>query len=201
MPNERLSKIRALIQEKQNISSTMKTQFWKPSGLLRRITPSTKIQSWLNTPKSLTAKLKILCPNLEVVVLSEELEIPLLNESQKLGLHREETAWVRCVLLKCNDTSWVYARTVIPNFQPNNPWHELQNLGTKPLGEVLFEMPSIHRTPFEFSKDSLDYWPHLIDSINDKNAQKFTGFARRSIFSQNKHPLLLTEVFLPGLLN
>jgi chorismate--pyruvate lyase len=201
MSQEIISKIKRLMQEKQKVSSSIHTQFWKPSGLLRRITPSRKIQSWLNTPQSLTAKLKGLCPNLQVVVLSEKLEIPLLNESQKLGLHRDEQAWVRCVLLQCHDKNWVYARTVIPNFQPNNPWYELQNLGTKPLGEVLFEMPSIQRSAFEFSKDKLNYWPHLVENLSDNNAANQPGFARRSIFKQHHVPLLLTEVFLPGLVN
>lgn len=200
-PLERLSKIKALMQEKQKSTSTMQPQFWKPSGLLSRISSSKKVQSWLTTPTSLTAKLRVLCPDLQVVILSEELEVPLLNESQKLGLNRNEEAWVRCVLLKCNNKSWVYARTIIPNLNQQNPWHHLQNLGNKPLGEVLFELPSIQRSAFEFSKDTLSYWPHLIENLNDKNAKKLLGFARRSVFKQQNAPLLLTEVFLPGLVD
>jgi len=198
-PIDRLSKIKALMQEKQKAQTSVKPQFWKPSGLLSRISPSSKIQAWLTTPTSLTAKLKVLCPSLEVVILSEALEIPLLNESQKLGINRDEEAWVRCVLLRCKEHNWVYARTVIPNLTTSNPWHHLQSLGNKPLGEVLFELPSIQRSPFEFSKDPLSYWPHLLNNLTDEGATKKPGFARRSIFKQENAPLLLTEVFLPGL--
>ena len=199
MPLDRLSKIKALMQEKQKAKTSVRPQFWKPSGLLSRISPSSKIQAWLTTPTSLTAKLKVLYPSLEVIILSEALEVPLLNESQKLGINRDEEAWVRCVLLRCQDKNLIYARTVIPNLTSSNPWHHLQSLGNKPLGEVLFELPSIERSPFEFSKDSLNYWPHLVENLADESATKKPGFARRSIFIQENAPLLLTEVFLPGL--
>ncbi|WP_029408570.1 chorismate lyase [Thiomicrorhabdus sp. Milos-T2] len=200
-PLNRLAKIKALMQEKQKANSSIKPQFWKPSGLLCRISPSKKIQSWLTTPTSLTAKLRVLCPNLYVVVLSEKFELPLLYEAQKLGIDRDEEVWVRCVLLKCDQKNWVYARTIIPNLTAQNPWHNLQNLGNKPLGEILFELPSIQRSGFEFSKDTLAFWPYLTEHLSEKNAEKLPGFARRSIFKQQNAPLLLTEVFLPGLVD
>lgn len=199
MPNERLSKIKALLEEKMN-KGKLQPQFWKPAGLLRRISPLAHIQDWLATPNSLTQKLKATYPDLEVVVLSEKVEEPLVSESQKLGIARNELAWVRCVVLKANNRHLVYARTVIPFMSTQNPWHELQTLGNKPLGEVLFEMPSIQRSPFEFSKDTLGYWPHLINHLNTPELRNRPSFARRSIFKQKGAPLLLTEVFLPGLL-
>ncbi|MBO1927780.1 chorismate lyase [Thiomicrorhabdus sp. 6S2-11] len=200
MSLDRLAKIKALIQEKAQVK-VIRPQFWKPAGLLSRITPSRKIHDWLKTPTSLTAKLRNLCPELEVQVLSECFEAPLVSEAQKLGLAMDEEVWIRCVLLKCNGNHWVYARTVIPAMGPHNPWQELQKLGNKPLGEVLFEMPSVKRSSFEFSKDSLNYWPHLMPHMNNPMLGKLPGFARRSIFEERGAPLLLTEVFLPGLLS
>jgi chorismate--pyruvate lyase len=195
----RLSKIKSLLKEKIE-SNSMRPQFWKPLGLITRVTPSRPIQNWLKTPSSLTAKLKDLCPNLEVVVLSEKWEVPMVNEAQQLGLEIDQEVWVRCVFLKCHDRFWIYARTVIPDLSPNNPWQELQNLGNKPLGEILFDMPSVKRSAFEFSKDSLAIWPHLMDNLQDKTLAQKPGFARRSSFKQKGAPLLLTEVFLPSLL-
>lgn len=199
MPLDRLSKIKTLMQEKSKNARSAVPQFWKPSVLIQRITASKKLQAWLLTPNSLTAKLKTVCPDLHVVVLSEKLETPLWNESQKLGLHRDEQAWVRCVLLKCAQKNWVYARTIIPNLTNENPWYELQNLGSKPLGEVLFELPGIQRSEFEFTSNPLGFWPHLMENLADKKQTNRLGFARRSIFKQQNCPLLLTEVFLPGL--
>jgi len=175
-------------------------QHWKPEGLVKRITDDETIQSWLIHQGSLTKRLRERCPTIQVHILSERLEVPLNNETNALKIHRNEQAWVRCVLLKCDEQSWVYARTVIPNFNRDNPWESLQKLGNKPLGEVLFEMPSIKRTPFALSKLPLNTWPYLMASL--KTDQKsHAGFARRSVFLQEDSPLLLTEVFLPGLLS
>ncbi len=198
--NNPLSKIQALIQEKTQLKFSG-PQFWKPPGLISRIAPAAQTQSWLKTPTSLTARLRKHCPELEVVILSEQFETPLINEAQKLGLVYNEEAWVRCVLLKCRQRSWIYARTVIPRMDAQNPWQELQTLGAKPLGEILFDKPSVNRSAFEFSKDSLAHWPHLMKHLNAPELAHKPGFARRSVFKQKGAPLLLTEVFLPGLLD
>jgi len=199
MSIERLSKIKALLEDKMK-SGQLRPQFWKPAQLIQRISPSRVVQQWLITPSSLTSKLKSICPDLEVHVISEKYEMPLVSEAQKLGIARDEEVWIRCVLLKCKNHNWVYARTIIPKMDSLNPWHELQSLGNKPLGEILFQMPNIKRSSFEFSKDTLGYWPHLINHLNTPDIRNQPSFARRSTFNQKGAPLLLTEVFLPGLL-
>jgi len=195
---DRLAKIKGLLKEKAQHTVKSRPLFWKPAGLIQRISPNKKIQDWLSTKDSLTAKLRLVCPDLEVVVLSEKLETPLANEIQSLNLAPNEKVWVRCVVLKGKGANWVYARTVIPNFDDKNPWSNLQKLGNKPLGEVLFQDKSIKRTPFTFATQSLLTWPYLINHVGSDQANK-TGYARRSKFTQKGAPLLLTEVFLPGL--
>ena len=175
-------------------------QNWKPHSLLSRITDDKKVRSWLTSQGSLTLRLRQHCPDINVQVLSESLQVPLVSEATALNMANNERAWVRCVLLKCHQQSWVYARTVIPNFNPSNPWQPLQKLGNKPLGEVLYQMPSIERTPFEFCKQPLNAWP-LLNSTLGVYQDNPSSFARRSVFLQQASPLLLTEVFLPGLFN
>lgn len=199
MPFDRRSNMRAQVQDKI-ASGDLRPQFWKPIKLIFRIAPSATAQRWLKTPTSLTAKLKSICPTLAVVVLSEKFEVPMTSETQRLGLEFNEEAWVRCVLLRCGESSWVYARTIIPNLNPTNPWQVLKHLGNKPLGEVLFDMPSIERSDFEFAKEALLNWPHLTQHLNSPTLNQKPGFARRSVFKQQGAPLLLTEVFLPDLL-
>jgi len=191
----RIAKIRRLLQEKQPLPN-IAPQHWKPEKLIRRITNNQKLINWLNLKTSLTAKLRRECAELRVEILSETYEEPMLSEAQALGLSITDKAWVRCVLLKCQNQNWVYARTIIPNLQPQNPWHELQTLGTKPLGEILFEMNNIDRSPFGFGQDLISVWPHLNTQISPAK-QKKMGYARRSLFQRQQHPLLLTEVFLP----
>ncbi len=200
MPNERLAKIKALIQDKKAHTVRGRPSFWKPARLIQRITRSSTIQSWLNTKESLTQRLRQHCPDLHVLVLSEQTERPLLDESTALGLQPNDQAWVRCVLLQCQNQNWVYARTVIPNLSQESPWTSLQKLGNQPLGEVLFELPSIQRTPFEFTSQALSNWPYISEQLGAEQSQG-KGYARRSIFTQKGAPLLLTEIFLPGLVN
>jgi chorismate--pyruvate lyase len=198
MPNERFAKIKALMQEKRSHTVRGRPSFWKPARLIQRVSNFPTVQSWLSTKDSLTQRIRQTCPQMTVQVLSEQTERPLLDECTALGLSANDLAWVRCVLLKCDDQNWVYARTVIPNLTPESPWTSLQKLGNQPLGEVLFDLPSIQRTPFEFSSQGLSTWPYLSEQIGAENSQG-KGYARRSIFTQKEAPLLLTEVFLPGL--
>ena len=200
LATNRISKIKQLLKEKRPLhTSHVAPLFWKPVKLIQRITPSKNIQHWLTTKGSLTAQLRQLCPELEVVILSEKLERPLTNEAQSLGLQNNEQAWIRCVLLKGGKENWVYARTVIPHFSESNPWAHLQELGNKPLGEVIFQDNHIQRTPFTFSRQPLTTWPYLHQALALKSTKQ-TGYARRSVFTQQQAPLLLTEVFLPNLL-
>ncbi|MCF6253761.1 MAG: chorismate lyase [Thiomicrorhabdus sp.] len=200
LADNRTSKIKQLLGKKaEQHSAHTRPVFWKPAKLIHRITPVKNTQQWLTTKGSLTARLRQLCPTLEVEVLSEKLEQPLANESQSLGLQPNEHAWIRCVLLRGGGENWIYARTVIPHFSESNAWAHLQQLGNKPLGEVLFQDNNIQRTHFTFAKQSLAIWPYLPLS-SSPNSIPF-GYARRSIFTQQNTPLLLTEVFLPPLLS
>ncbi|QCU91029.1 chorismate--pyruvate lyase family protein [Thiomicrorhabdus sediminis] len=198
MTNTRIAKIKALLKQKAQHISHAKSAFWKPASLLQRLQPTPEIADWLKTKQSLTARIRQLCPNMKVIVLSEKMERPLLDEAKALGLPFDDNAWVRCVLLQCNQHSWVYARTVIPNLDMDNPWHQLQHLGDKPLGEVLFEQSNIERSNFEFCSQPISEWPYLAENVNYPNLQ-WRSFGRRSLFTKQQNPLLLTEVFLPAL--
>lgn len=168
---------------------------WKPQQLIKRLSPSPSIRSWLLTPGSLTQRIRQVCPEMQVEVLSEAWQIPLRSEALALNLPIQEKAWIRCVMLKCGQQDWVYARTVIPQMTTENPWHSLQTLGDKPLGEVLFELKNLERTEFELNKQPIEAWPLLAErtTLSSQNH----CFARRSLFRQHHAPLLLTEVFLP----
>ena len=194
-PAERLKKIKNLLLEKAN-ATEFKQTFWKPAGLIRRVVNGAREISWLKTSESLTQKLKAKFPDLEVVILSETLEKPLLHEAQKLGISIHQEVWIRCVLLKSQQMELVYARTVIPFFDEQNPWKSLQTLGNKPLGEVLFQDKSLARSDFEFTQSKLQDWPYLRPTFPFHPP---LAFARRSVFEKNHAPLLLTEVFLPPL--
>lgn len=111
---------------------------WYAKPLKHRMMLTRNLEDWLFDPSSLTAKLRQKCPELSVKILSEKLEYPLPDEQQRLKMTPGEKAWIRIVTLTCGELPLVYARTIIPNFQPGNPWFSLKTLGHTPLGHVLF---------------------------------------------------------------
>lgn len=171
---------------------------WIKTDQLTQICPDRQhhtpagIKAWLLERGSLTLKLRQTCPTLKVNVLSESFTSPLADEAEKLNIETNHQAWLRCVQIECENQALIYARTVIPHFNADNPWYQIQQLGNQPLGEILFSQakmsqPNLQRSEFEFCLS--DHWPH-------QPADRQPFFARRCLFHQNGYPLLLTEVFL-----
>jgi len=97
----------------------------------------------------------------------------------------------------CDNQPVVYARTVTPRTNP--PW--LAKLGKKPLGSVLFADKSMQRTEMEIARlepGQLLY--RLATQHLPKNeATHNTIWGRRSVFYLSGQPLLVCEIFLPGI--
>lgn len=165
--------------------------FWHPAGHLDRLCGDTALQRWALERGSLTRRLRQHWPDTRVQVLSEALTPPLPHEALALGLATGEAAWVRCVCLVGGDQARIYARTVIPRWHAQNPWVEVQRLGDQPLGELLFTLPDLERSPFEWALNAP--WP---DAMARASAALPHVLARRCTFVRWHAPLLLTEVFL-----
>lgn len=164
---------------------------WLPEAELPRLCTDAPSRDWLLERGSLTARLRDHWGDVAVQLLDEGLAVPLPHEAQRLGLPPDTTAWVRCVLLVCQGRPRVYARTVIPDWGPHNPWAEVQRLGQQPLGELLFRLPDLQRSEFEWGP-ALD-WPH---AGQWRAPMAPDPLARRCVFAHAQAPLLLTEVFL-----
>ncbi|MDP2264013.1 MAG: chorismate lyase [Hydrogenophaga sp.] len=164
---------------------------WRPEHALAQFTTDLKAASWLTERGSLTQRLREHWGDAAVHQLDEGLATPLPHEAQRLGLPADAPAWIRCVLLVCGGQLRVYARTVIPDWSPHNPWTQVQHLGQQPLGELLFRLPDLQRSAFEWTAEQL--WPHT-DHWPSPDAPAPLG--RRCVFVRESAPLLLTEVFL-----
>lgn len=172
---------------------------WWSAQFFRRLNAPKALKIWLLETGSLTAKIRQTCPEMRVVVLSEKWQVPLAAERNKLGLKQSEHAWVRCVVLMCGEQPLIYARTVIPSCTQGNAWYALKQLGNRPLGEILFQLKTMQRTPFLLTKLPLHSWPYLSEYLTAENLTKLTtktSYARQSLFKQNGHSLLLTEAFI-----
>jgi chorismate--pyruvate lyase len=164
---------------------------WSALSELPRLTASAELQSWALERGSLTRRLRQRWADTRVQVLSEALTPPLAHEALALGLAADEAAWVRCVVLLGGERPRIYARTVIPNWHPHNPWAEVQTLGEQPLGELLFTLPDLSRSNFEWALNAP--WPEALAQVS---ADQPEVLARRCTFVRGYAPLLLTEAFL-----
>lgn len=168
---------------------------WLAEPELPQLCTHTSATRWLQERGSLTERLRHHWGDVAVHLLDEGLTTPLPHESTRLRLAPATLAWVRCVLLVCQGQPRVYARTVIAAWMPCNPWAEVQRLGQQPLGELLFRLPDLQRSGFEWGEGLA--WPHARHWTARASAQpQRHPLARRCVFVREQAPLLLTEVFL-----
>lgn len=152
---------------------------------------------WLFDESSLTAKIIEACNGkFRVKVLSEERTTPTPDEIQILGLRYRSHAIIRQVLLYCDEQPWVYARSVIPMTTLIGPLRRLSRLGSKPLGAVLFSNKRIVRGDMEVTILSSQ---HPNYKWTQQEGHKFI-FGRRSVFSLYKKSVLVSEFFLPAII-
>lgn len=123
---------------------------------------------------------------------------PLSDEIELLSLGENEITFIRESWLKCDDKRLVYARTVIPRATFEKESEELLQLGNKPLGNILFNDSTTYRSNMRYAKIPIDCNLHQQATMGSKIAGFLWG--RQSLFYINNNPLLVTEVFLPTIL-
>lgn len=133
------------------------------------------VQIWLNDDQSLTAKLKDKFDDFTVKVLCQTQTIPHVNELEMLDGNIK--AIIREVNLLGNCQVVVFARSVIP---VTNDTKDLLSIGSKPLGEVLFNDPNIKRGKMQITHTG-NIW------------------GRRSTFTIGQTKVLVSEFFLESL--
>ncbi len=150
-------------------------------------------------PGSLTSRVIALHGPMRVEVLQTRMRIPNEDEYAALGRPSHKLAYVREVLLHAGGRRVVMAHSIVARTDLRGAWHRVRALGTRPLATALFADPRVARGPFEFAR---------LDSRHPlwKRASRLLGralpplWARRSLFRRAGRPLMVTEVFLPGLL-
>lgn len=154
---------------------------------------------WLNDRGSLTQRIQERCARFAVRRLEQGLGRAFQDERKAADLRNGERALVREVYLYCGETPVVFAHSVLAQRNLRGPWRMLAGLGNRPLGTALFADPRIERTPLHFrklnSRDAL--FRHACRVLTARPRQLW---ARRSLFRLRGRPILVTEVFLPGIL-
>jgi chorismate--pyruvate lyase len=158
-------------------------------------------QHWLFDRCSLTARLQRACAadggRFAVRVLSQRWQRPLPDERRILGLREHEYALIRQVYLVCAGERWVYARTIVPLASLRGRGRRLANLGSRPLGAMLFADRGVRRGRMQVARLTPgDYvFAQAVDGlmvIPDRI------WGRRSLFHYAGRPLLVNEIFLPA---
>ncbi len=172
---------------------------WRSRGMLLSHAPAA-IAPWLFDEGSLTRRIICHCNNnFRVEVLSQQWKRPMLNEAIRLGIHPEQHALIREVLLYCGETPWVFARSVLPRRTLTGKRRFLGKLGSRPLGEILFSDPNIQRDELEVAEIKKGQRMFQCATGSLINTPE-SVWGRRSIFYLHKKPLLVNEVFLPSVL-
>jgi len=162
-----------------------------------------KWQPWLSDTGSLTQKIeRAIGQKLEVIVLRDCRQN--LNSDESRYFHFEiKRCRIREVLLCANGVPLVMAHSIIPSSSSSGSNHEVLRLGKKPLGAVLFAKTRMHskkKPPREIAR--LDkqsaLWKKCFGQYPELPS---VSWARRTLYQLKGRPLLVSEVFLPALLD
>lgn len=168
--------------------------YWRP-----RPAAAGRYRPWLIDRGSLTALIAARCPRLRVKVLFQGLRRPDRDEGFVFGRKARARVLVREVFLYCGDTPVVFAHTVLDPQDLRGSWRSLASLGNRPLGAALFADPRIRRYALRSRKIGRHHELHRRLSKLVPTAPE-SLWARRSLFRLHNSPILVTEVFLPEIL-
>ncbi|MGZ8257450.1 MAG: chorismate--pyruvate lyase family protein [Gallionella sp.] len=160
---------------------------------------SAELSPWLRDRGSLTQRIVQRCDNFAVHPLRDGLARIALDESALLGIAPSQLAWSREVFLYADGQPVVFAHSACAAHHLSGAWSALRGLGSQPLGALLFSHPLVQRQPLHY----LALRPH--HPLYRRAATLLVApparlFARRSLFYLHHSPLLVTEVFLPEIL-
>lgn len=174
------------------------TWFRTSSLSTRNLEPA--VASWLHDQGSLTKRLVDRCGSaFSVRVLSQQWVKPRIEEALLLKVPRHQKALLRQVRLLCDQQVLVYARSIIPLATLKGPHRRLKYLRNKPLGGYLFTNPSLQRVQQQLAtiqrKD-----PLFAIALPDNPTDCRRIWGRRSLFTIDGKSLLVSEFFLPQLI-
>jgi len=160
------------------------TQWLGSEASLTELSPNFK--AWFCHTGSMTQKMREQAKTIRVDVQTETYRSLSCEESRLLNHSQERDAFIREVLIHCDDQICLWARSVLSCQHSPRLFKAISALGNKALGSILFSDPTITRSPFE--------WGRLPENANEF---EMTCWGRRSVFSDPNESLCLTEIFLP----
>ncbi|MFJ4114468.1 chorismate--pyruvate lyase family protein [Pseudomonas sp. NPDC089758] len=147
---------------------------------------------WLFDEGSLTRRLtRLSSGQFSVTPLFEGWQPLRDDECLALGIAPGAEGWVREVYLRGHGLPWVFARSVASRQALERGGLDLETLGSRSLGELLFCDQAFIRHPIEVGSYPQAWLP--AEAAHDGL------WGRRSRFERDGLDLLVAEVFLPAL--
>jgi len=172
---------------------------WLSMTNIPAATLSPDLAAWLGDRGSMTQRLKENAKHVNVHVLQHEWQSVDESDATFLNIPSQSQAIIREVILYGDEQPLIYAVSIFPESIVKETEKQLLELGDKPLGEVLFSHPDIHRGDIEIAKLDEKQASTLFEKIH-LTAPKQSLWARRSTFEYHGKNLSVLEVFLPALL-
>lgn len=151
---------------------------------------------WLLRPGALTAGLRQL-GQVRLRVLREYPQGAPDDEAHGMGLTARTPCWVREVCMSIDGVDCVVARSLTPLAASHGAWQGMRKLRTRPLADMLYNDPGIHRSAFVCAvlngTQAFSATPAQIST-----PKPGALWARRSVFWRQGQPLLVAECFLPA---
>ncbi|MES2300244.1 MAG: chorismate lyase [Pseudomonadota bacterium] len=159
------------------------------------------MRGWLTGDGSLTARLIASSSAFRVQRLHQHTALCLPDEAHAIGMQRPGRVWEREVLLRCDERPVVFAHTVVPMSASAADWPLFSALGERSLGSTLFGDPKVARGALEFARIRAGH-PLLARARAVLGASTASVlYARRCLYRRRQGTLLVTEVFLPAVLD
>ena len=138
------------------------------------------ILAWLLEEGSITKRISVNAV-FEFDILRDSLDIADDDEYSALQLKKEPIR-IREVTLSADAKPMVYARSVIPELTSSRGCPRLETIGSRPLGDLLFQNDVFIKTDRVFARFHI-----MEDRI---------VWGRRTYYSVRGYPLIVLEVFL-----
>ncbi len=154
---------------------------------------------WLRNHGSLTQRIQQRCAHFAVQKIHSGLARISLDEAMLLNIAPQQLAYSREVFLYADGHPVVFAHSVFASQHLRGAWSEVAHLNNKPLGALLFSHPLVERKPLHYKalRSSHALYQRAAATLQQPPEKLW---ARRSLFYLYGAPLLVTEVFLPKIL-
>jgi chorismate--pyruvate lyase len=160
------------------------------------------MRGWLTAGGSLTARLIAHSGAFRVQRLHQRTALCLADEARAIGMARPGRVWEREVLLRCDGRPVVFAHTVVPMAANATDWPLFSALGERSLGSTLFHDPLVRRGELEFARLRAGHplAQRARAALGAPNGHT-VYHARRCLYRRHQGTLLVTEVFLPAVID